>query len=72
MLEDLFTESGGENSSRINTFDSKAKPLGKRKNTNFSGIVNQGATCYLNSLLQTLLLTKEFRGNLNALNKIQF
>ncbi|RNA39982.1 ubiquitin carboxyl-terminal hydrolase 40 [Brachionus plicatilis] len=71
MLEDLFTESGGENSSRINTFDSKAKPLGKRKNTNFSGIVNQGATCYLNSLLQTLLLTKEFRENLFSLSDVE-
>ena len=27
-----------------------------------SGINNQGATCYLNSLIQTLVYTPEFRG----------
>ncbi|KAH0621728.1 hypothetical protein JD844_023335 [Phrynosoma platyrhinos] len=32
-----------------------------RENTNLSGIKNQGGTCYLNSLLQTLLFTPEFR-----------
>lgn len=64
MLEDLFTESGEEHSSKTISFYSKNKPIGKRKNTNFSGIINQGATCYLNTLLQTLLFTKEFRGKL--------
>nr|XP_060639721.1 ubiquitin carboxyl-terminal hydrolase 40 isoform X3 [Anolis sagrei ordinatus] len=32
-----------------------------RENTNLSGIKNQGGTCYLNSLLQTLHFTPEFR-----------
>lgn len=32
----------------------------------FVGLANQGATCYLNSLLQTLYLTPEFR---NAIYK---
>ncbi|XP_072198355.1 ubiquitin carboxyl-terminal hydrolase 40 [Excalfactoria chinensis] len=35
--------------------------------TNLSGIKNQGGTCYLNSLLQTLLFTPEFREALFSL-----
>jgi ubiquitin C-terminal hydrolase len=27
----------------------------------YQGLVNEGATCYLNSLLQTLYMTYEFR-----------
>lgn len=45
----------------------KAKPLeppAPREFTNLSGIRNQGGTCYLNSLLQTLHFTPEFRGML--------
>lgn len=30
--------------------------------TGLVGIANQGATCYLNSLIQTLLFTPELRG----------
>lgn len=30
----------------------------------FQGLVNEGATCYLNSLLQTLFMTHEFRENI--------
>ena len=33
----------------------------KRNSTNLCGIVNQGATCYLNTLIQTLFYTPEFR-----------
>jgi uncharacterized UBP type Zn finger protein len=41
------------------------KPPVNRNDTNLCGIRNQGATCYLNTLLQTLYFTKEFRGNLD-------
>ncbi|KAF1506029.1 Ubiquitin carboxyl-terminal hydrolase 40, partial [Megadyptes antipodes antipodes] len=40
-----------------------SEPPAPRDFTNLSGIKNQGGTCYLNSLLQTLLFTPEFRGN---------
>ncbi|XP_036175831.1 ubiquitin carboxyl-terminal hydrolase 40 isoform X3 [Myotis myotis] len=48
----------------------KAKPLeppAPREFTNLSGIRNQGGTCYLNSLLQTLHFTPEFREALFSL-----
>ena len=38
------------------------EPPPTRGKSNLSGIKNQGGTCYLNSLLQTLLFTPEFRG----------
>ncbi|XP_061858151.1 ubiquitin carboxyl-terminal hydrolase 40 isoform X2 [Colius striatus] len=41
---------------------SNPEPPAPRDFTNLSGIKNQGGTCYLNSLLQTLLFTPEFRG----------
>jgi ubiquitin carboxyl-terminal hydrolase 47 len=33
----------------------------EKSETGFAGLSNQGATCYLNSLLQTLFMTPEFR-----------
>ncbi|XP_064647574.1 ubiquitin carboxyl-terminal hydrolase 40-like [Lineus longissimus] len=42
-------------------------PPPSRPSHRFCGILNQGATCYLNSLLQTLFLTPEFRDALFAL-----
>ena len=38
-------------------------PPDPRGTTRICGLQNQGATCYLNSLLQTLFFTPEFRGN---------
>lgn len=32
----------------------------------YQGLVNEGATCYLNSLIQTLYMTYEFRENVYA------
>lgn len=42
----------------------ESEPPAPRDFTNLSGIKNQGGTCYLNSLLQTLLFTPEFRGEM--------
>ncbi len=30
----------------------------------YSGLQNEGATCYLNSLMQTLFMTPEFRSEI--------
>jgi len=37
--------------------------------TGYVGLVNQAMTCYLNSLIQTLYMTPEFR---NAIYKFHF
>ncbi|XP_048090976.1 ubiquitin carboxyl-terminal hydrolase 40 [Alosa alosa] len=45
----------------------EAEPPPPRGNVSLSGIKNQGGTCYLNSLIQTLLFTPEFREELFSL-----
>ncbi|XP_046717084.1 ubiquitin carboxyl-terminal hydrolase 40 isoform X2 [Silurus meridionalis] len=68
MFGDLFEEEEESSSTATSTTtQSKGKvcepppPRGKLK---LCGIRNQGSTCYLNSLLQTLLHTPEFREEL--------
>ncbi|XP_067596272.1 ubiquitin carboxyl-terminal hydrolase 40 isoform X7 [Pseudorca crassidens] len=72
MFGDLFEE---DYSSVSNDHYGKGKklktkalePPAPREFTNLSGIRNQGGTCYLNSLLQTLHFTPEFREALFSL-----
>ena len=69
MLESLFGEdadggwesTGGEQGSRA-ARAGLSRPSAPRNATQLSGLSNLGATCYLNSLLQTLHFTPEFRG----------
>jgi ubiquitin carboxyl-terminal hydrolase 40 len=61
MLQGLFEEEGGDGESCYQITSSTGskttieKPLAPRNETNLCGLQNQGATCYLNALIQTLL-----------------
>ncbi|XP_068101398.1 ubiquitin carboxyl-terminal hydrolase 40 isoform X2 [Hyperolius riggenbachi] len=75
MFGDLFEEEEDfsflSNSTTSNGRRSKPKDgevLEPRGDTRLSGLRNQGGTCYLNSLLQTLLFTPEFREAIFALS----
>ncbi|XP_064443338.1 ubiquitin carboxyl-terminal hydrolase 40 isoform X4 [Mirounga angustirostris] len=72
MFGDLFEEDYSSVSSYQYGKEKKLKtkavePPAPREFTNLSGIRNQGGTCYLNSLLQTLHFTPEFREALFSL-----
>ncbi|NXN99487.1 UBP40 hydrolase, partial [Rhinopomastus cyanomelas] len=72
MFGDLFEEDFSFISNNHCGKEKKSKPRDSeppapRDFTNLSGIKNQGGTCYLNSLLQTLLFTPEFREALFSL-----
>lgn len=66
MFGNLFEEDEEEGfasaSSRGRVTKGGDEPPAPRGRSNLCGIKNQGGTCYLNSLLQTLLFTPEFRG----------
>lgn len=72
MFGDLFEEDYSSVSNNRYGKGKKLKtktlePSAPREFTNLSGIRNQGGTCYLNSLLQTLHFTPEFREALFSL-----
>ncbi|XP_041827109.1 ubiquitin carboxyl-terminal hydrolase 40 isoform X2 [Melanotaenia boesemani] len=71
MFGNLFEEEEGEGFSSTSCKGRLAKggeePPPPRGRSNICGIKNQGGTCYLNSLLQTLLFTPEFREELFSL-----
>uniref|UniRef100_A0A8C0P976 Ubiquitin carboxyl-terminal hydrolase 40 n=1 Tax=Canis lupus familiaris TaxID=9615 RepID=A0A8C0P976_CANLF len=72
MFGDLFEEDYSTVSDYQYGREKKLKtkglePPAPREFTNLSGIRNQGGTCYLNSLLQTLHFTPEFREALFSL-----
>lgn len=70
MLTDLFNddENDGDGSKTSSSTKASAKDTAPRFDNDdqthprLIGIANQGATCYLNSLVQTLFLTPELRG----------
>lgn len=70
MFGNLFEEEGEEGfssaSSKGRVVKGGDEPPSPRGRSNLCGIKNQGGTCYLNSLLQTLLFTPEFRGRSRA------
>nr|XP_023828367.1 ubiquitin carboxyl-terminal hydrolase 40 [Salvelinus alpinus] len=70
MFGSLFEEEGEGYSlapSGGKVVKGEGEPPPPRGRVNLSGIKNQGGTCYLNSLLQTLLFTPEFREELFSL-----
>ncbi|XP_028251645.1 ubiquitin carboxyl-terminal hydrolase 40 isoform X2 [Parambassis ranga] len=71
MFGNLFEEEEEEGFSSTSSKGRVAKvgdePPPPRGKSNLCGIKNQGGTCYLNSLLQTLLFTPEFREELFSL-----
>ena len=72
MLAALFAEDDAISGKMAGTPTVGGKPSSSRPTppppprhaTGICGIANQGATCYLNSLLQTLFFTPEFREKL--------
>ncbi|KAL5006933.1 hypothetical protein ScPMuIL_015739 [Solemya velum] len=66
--EELSTRSQPEARPTSRGLDVPPKP---RLNCGLAGIKNQGATCYLNALLQTLLFTPEFREYLFRLDETE-
>ncbi|XP_059209927.1 ubiquitin carboxyl-terminal hydrolase 40 [Centropristis striata] len=73
MFGNLFEEeeeegcSSSSSSSRGRVAKGGEEPPPPRGRSNLCGIKNQGGTCYLNSLLQTLLFSPEFREELFGL-----
>ncbi|XP_035023550.2 ubiquitin carboxyl-terminal hydrolase 40 isoform X1 [Hippoglossus stenolepis] len=69
MFGNLFEEEEDEGGSSSTHLPPKGgdEPPPARGRSDLCGIKNQGGTCYLNSLLQTLLFTPEFREELFSL-----
>ncbi len=65
MLSALFDEDAAQFEAKQSSEGGGARiprPTAQRNSTSLAGLSNLGATCYLNSLLQTLHFTPEFRG----------
>ncbi|KAM7428691.1 Ubiquitin carboxyl-terminal hydrolase 47 [Porites harrisoni] len=65
-VSNLFQSSSNPSYSSYSSSDSYTST---KSETGFVGLVNQAMTCYLNSLLQTLFMTPEFR---NAIYRWEF
>ena len=74
MLADLFNDEvtydmpqASTSKKGTNCADALTEPEQKRSSSNFVGLYNQGATCYMNSSLQILYMTPKFRNLVNSL-----
>ena len=70
MFDGLFEDEDSRQTPRGNSRPTVQgclpKPAPPRGCTGLCGLSNLGATCYLNSLLQTLYYTPEFRGEVSC------
>lgn len=62
------TTGGGSTGMKTKKPRLKEPPSARGTNHNLVGLVNQGATCYMNALLQALYFTPGFREQLLALS----
>lgn len=68
-LADIFGSEEYETTDNTNqTIATIPEPPKEREPGNLVGLLNQGTTCYLNSLLQVLFMTSEFRKQLYRLS----
>jgi len=67
MLGDLYGDDDGNGGAASTSYRS-APPSSRATNHGFVGLLNQGTTCYLNSLLQTMYMSHELRAKLYALS----
>ena len=75
MLADLFNDEElyepipdpSSDKKGTNCADNLPEPEMPRGSSNFVGLYNQGATCYMNSALQILYMTPKFRNLINSL-----
>ncbi|KAJ4458214.1 hypothetical protein PAPYR_6024 [Paratrimastix pyriformis] len=66
-LAGLFAMFGGDDDTSkpsLSSTGGPSRPSDKRDSTKLVGLMNQGATCYLNSLIQLLFHTPEIRDSL--------
>ena len=62
MFGNLFDDDGGDGATGFaQTGDQTPLPPSPRNRSGLAGIYNQGSTCFLNSALQVLAFTPEFR-----------
>ena len=65
MFGNLFDDDGCDGAtSFVQSGDHTPLPPSPRNRSGLAGIYNQGSTCFLNSALQVLALTPEFRSEL--------
>ena len=73
MFGSMFLEEGSDFPavSGVSSTSFGEQPAKRRSSNKLCGLLNQGATCYLNSLIQTLFMTRELRDAFFQLDREQ-